>query len=121
MPGAMDDLTDLLSMLEDAQRDLERVRKMYEDEPDLLALYEPSASYLVEATRQKVRARLSEIVPVCEADVWIILEGSELNGRNIPIGMVGRFLKAVHCYKHAASILAKWPMKGEGLVKRSPT
>lgn len=98
-----------LDLLRQAIEDLNRIRREFSAEPDLLSFYEPSARYLVKSLLKEVADDFRQVFTAMaevDTDVWVHLEGEGLSQGRAPIGLVGRFLqKLAVANQHAVSLI----------------
>ena len=112
----------LVDSLKDAEANLERVRKEYADEPELLQFYEPSAKFLVDcASKQLKELTYSYMVDanVYDADVIIKLKGEGFEEGRAPLGAVGAFIKNLtSANQHAVILFEKIKYEGKRITRR---
>lgn len=101
------DLGALTELYNHAKSDLERIRNQYADDDFLLSFYEGSALRLVKSVQEEIEKALQFGAREADmADISIKLEGPSLDADQVPIGLVGRFLRGISvANKHAVSVL----------------
>jgi hypothetical protein len=103
--AGLDKLPRLFRLYEDAQNDLKRIQGLFVDQKELLAIYEPGIRKLVSCIAEEIRLVMTEIIISEQVDVWVNLEGPNIDGTRIPIGLLGRFLEKLSVSnKHAVNI-----------------
>ncbi|MCZ8520166.1 MULTISPECIES: hypothetical protein [Paenibacillus] len=90
-----------IAQLKKARKSLENLRSKFQDQPNVLGFYEPSAVFVVDRLENQLSNLLSQetgvnFKPSSEtdnsADLWIRIEGEDFEGGKGPIGQVGNFL-----------------------------
>lgn len=112
-------LHQLIQLYSSAVADLERLREQAGGNQELLAVFEPSALYAVDAVRQEIQDTLELVHPgTDEADVWIRLKGPALAGGRVPVSLLGKYLRGLSvANRHAVSIIKRVAHTGRRFVK----
>ncbi len=110
------DIDMLKLQLEEARNNLERIRNDYEDDPELLNIYEPSAKSFVGELENTLIKLASKEYGVelqqfdsgnSKVDIWVSLEGEEFREGKGPIGQVGAFLtKLYNANRQATAVIS---------------
>lgn len=109
------DLQDVVAHLEDARENLQQVRNEFQDNPGLLAFYEPSARELVREYEDQLCALVNDFthVPVNidrtdieDIDVWVRIQGTQFESGEGPINQVAGILQNLNtANQHALALL----------------